>query len=296
MDFGPQTRSLIHAALEEDLGEAGDITSSLLDDPQRSAEARLRARMSMGVVCGLELAPLILDALHQRLGTLLEFSPRVPEGTCFKIGAVLADLRGPRAALLAAERTLLNFLTRMTAVASHTRCFVDLAKAANPSVEILDTRKTLPGWRELDRYAVRCGGGSNHRDGLYDAVLIKDNHLAGVPVERLADVLRGMIRRIGDRPVRFVEVEVDTPEQLEEALSVEAIDVILLDNFGEKRLREAVELRNRLRRGKRPLLEASGGVNLRNVGLIAKTGVERISIGALTHSPPGVDLGLDFCG
>lgn len=296
MDFGLQTRSLIHAALEEDLGEAGDITSSLLDDPQRPAEARLCARMSMGVVCGLELAPLILHALHQRLGTLIEFSPRMPDGTYFKVGTDLADLRGPRAALLAAERTLLNFLTRMTAVASHTRCFVDLAKAANPSVEILDTRKTLPGWRELDRYAVRCGGGSNHRDGLYDAVLIKDNHLAGVPVERLADVLRGMIGRIGDRPVRFVEVEVDTLEQLEKALSVEAIDVILLDNFGEKRLREAVELRNRLRRGKRPLLEASGGVNLGNVGLIANSGVERISIGALTHSPPGVDLGLDFCG
>lgn len=294
MNFSPQTRDLIHAAIDEDLGKAGDITSALLSDPQRPAEALLRARESAGVVCGLALAPAICDALSRRLATLLEFTPRMLDGEAFKPGATIAALSGPRASLLAVERTLLNFLARMTAVATHTRRFVDLARAESPAVEILDTRKTLPGWRELDRYAVRCGGGKNHRDGLHDAVLIKDNHLAGVPVARLADELRAMIGRIGERPVRFVEVEVDTLEQLEAALKVEPIDVILLDNFGEANLRHAVQLRNHVSRGRRPLLEASGRVNLESVGRIAKSGVERISIGALTHSPPGVDLGLDF--
>lgn len=288
------TLALIERALEEDLGERGDVTSALLDDPQRPAEALLRAREGAGVVCGLALAPAICGALGRRLGTPLEFTPRTNDGAAFEPGAAIAALGGLRAALLAAERTLLNFLARMTAVATHTRGFVDLARAENPSVEILDTRKTLPGWRELDRYAVRCGGGKNHRDGLFDAVLIKDNHLAGVPVAHLADELRAMIGRIGGRPVRFVEVEVDTLQQLDEALKVEPIDVILLDNFNEDDLRRAVQVRNQVRREPRPLLEASGGVSLSTVGRIAKTGVERISIGALTQSPPGVDLGLDF--
>lgn len=294
MTFSPQTRDLIHSAIDEDLGKAGDITSALLSDPQRPAEALLRARDSAGIVCGLAVVPAICDALSRRLATLLEFAPRMRDGEAFKPGATIAALSGARASLLAVERTLLNFLARMTAVATHTRRFVDLARAESPAVEILDTRKTLPGWRELDRYAVRCGGGKNHRDGLYDAVLIKDNHLAGVPVDHLADELRAMIGRIGERPVRFVEVEVDTLEQLEEALKVEPIDVVLLDNFDEANLRRAVQLRNQVSRDRRPLLEASGRVNLESVSRIAKTGVERISIGALTHSPPGVDLGLDF--
>ncbi|MEW6252904.1 MAG: hypothetical protein AB1716_19885, partial [Planctomycetota bacterium] len=239
-------------------------------------------------------------------------------------GTVVATLRGPRATVLSTERTLLNFLGRMSGVATLTRRYVDAARAANPHVQILDTRKTIPGWRELDKYAVRCGGGMNHRSGLYDAVLIKDNHIAGIPLERLAEELRAMLGRLARTP-KFVEVEVDSLEQLREVCRVAGVHMVLLDNFTTERIRAAVAVRDRLRT--RPLipmspqhlervndltaaerddgrphtweppmllLEASGGVDLESVAELAATGVDRISVGALTHSAAALDIGLDF--
>ena len=166
--------------------------------------------------------------------------------------------------MLSVERTLLNFLGRMRGVATLTHRYVQTARQANPSVQVLDTRKTVPGWRELDKYAVRCGGGANHRMGLYDAVLIKDNHLAGIPVEQLADRLTGLLKRKAPA-AKFVEVEVDRFAQLEEVCKVPGVDIILLDNFSLGDMRRAVEYRDaRDLRGKLAL-EASGKVSLGNI-------------------------------
>lgn len=304
-NWSEATLRLIDAARDEDLG-AGDITSALLPDVLRPVTGRVTVRQA-GVIGGLALAPLICSSFAGRLGLPLAFEPAAVHGrTCrdgdsVAPGSIVATVRGPQAAVLAAERTLLNFLGRLSGVATLTRRFVDAARAANPSVQILDTRKTIPGWRELDKYAVRIGGGTNHRHGLYDAVLIKDNHLAGIPVERLAAALEQWLARLPRRPA-FVEVEVDRLAQFAEVCKVAAVDVVLLDNFTLDDLRAAVAQRDALglradpaRPGaRRLLLEASGGVRLDNVGAIAATGVDRISVGALTHSAPALDLGLDF--
>jgi nicotinate-nucleotide pyrophosphorylase (carboxylating) len=192
--------------------------------------------------------------------------------------------------LLAMERTALNFLQRLSGVATMTARFVD--EVAGTRALILDTRKTTPGWRALEKYAVRCGGGTNHRIGLHDAVLIKDNHLAwlaegGDPIGRAV----GLARAGAPEGTKFIEVEVDTLEQLDRALEV-GPDIILVDNLGPEKLAEAVRRRDAKAPG--VLLEASGGVNLSTVGAIARSGVDRISVGALTHSAPALDIGLDF--
>ena len=194
--------------------------------------------------------------------------------------------------MLAVERTLLNFLGRMSGVATLTHRYVQTARQANPDVRVLDTRKTLPGWRELDKYAVRKGGGTNHRMGLYDAVLIKDNHLAGIPTEHLASVLSGLLDRKLDS-ARFVEVEVDRLEQLIEVCKVSGVDIVLLDNPSPHEMRRAVEYRDSQGLRGQLALEASGKVSLENIADIAATGVDRISVGALTHSAVALDLGLD---
>jgi nicotinate-nucleotide pyrophosphorylase (carboxylating) len=195
--------------------------------------------------------------------------------------------------MLAAERTLLNFLQHLSGVATLTHRFV--TAVAGTHAKIYDTRKTSPGLRTLDKYAVRCGGGHSHRTGLYDAVLIKDNHLAGIPPSRLAHTVSDMLGRIEALPRRpaFVEVECDTTEQFAELLKVVGLDVILLDNFELEGLQEAVKLRDDAGfRGKLEL-EASGGVTLENVRAVAGTGVERIAVGAITHSAPAFDLSLE---
>jgi nicotinate-nucleotide pyrophosphorylase (carboxylating) len=284
--WSPATLRLIEAAADEDLGQVGDVTAALLEDAQRPALARLVPRQA-GVACGLAL----LDDICRVFGARLGGAPRPKElardGDPVAAGAAIAELRGPRGALLGVERTLLNFVSRMSGVATLTRRFVTAASAANPAVRIYDTRKTLPGWRELDRYAVRCGGGSNHRDGLHDAVLIKDNHLAGTPPGRLAQA--------GRRPA-FVEVEVDTLDQFEQVCCTAGVDIVLLDNFAADDLRRAVARRDALGLAGRVQLEASGGVTLETIAAVAASGVERIAIGALTHSATGLDLGLDFAG
>lgn len=274
--------TLIRLALAEDLGETGDRTSIATIPEATTARAAFVAR-STGVVAGLPIA----ERVCRDVSVALTFTPAVPDGTPTSGGMVLATVSGPLRAILASERTALNFLQHLSGVASLTRKFVDAASGFR--AKILDTRKTLPGWRLLEKYAVRAGGGTNLRIGLYDGILIKDNHLAGLggDVRRAVESARNYPGNAGLR----VEVEVDTLEQLEIALVAKA-DIVLLDNMSLDQLRAAVARRDVVAPG--VLLEASGGVNLTTVRDIASTGVDRISVGALTHSAPALDIGLDY--
>jgi nicotinate-nucleotide pyrophosphorylase (carboxylating) len=281
---------LIALAKAEDLG-SGDLTVGLMADPAEQAEFRLVAK-EPGVFAGREIAPAVLVAYDESIA--IEWAPSSADGSAIRtVPADLAVVRGPLGAILSAERVLLNFLQRLSGVATLTRRFVDAV--AGTEARILDTRKTTPGWRELDKYAVRCGGGDNHRHGLYDAVLIKDNHLAGVETQRLAGTVFDMLNRLGQlqTPPSFVEVEADSLAQVEEFLKVVGIDVILLDNFSLDDLRKAVTLRNAYNLRGKVVLEASGGVTLETVRAVAETGVDRISAGAITHSASALDLSME---
>ena len=274
--------ALIRLALAEDLGDTGDRTS-LATIPEATRSRAAFVVRSVGVVAGLPVAERVCRAVSADLA----FEPVVPDGTATARGTVLATVSGPLRAVLAAGRTALNFLQRLSGVASTTRRFVDAATGF--PAQVLDTRKTTPGWRLLEKYAVRAGGGTNHRVGLYDGILIKDNHLAGIggDVRRAVEAARAYPGNAG----LLVEVEVDTLDQLEHALAVQA-DIVLLDNMSLEQLRAAVARRDAVAPGVR--LEASGGVNLTTVRDIAATGVDRISVGALTHSAPALDIGLDY--
>lgn len=297
MLWSERTLQLIRAARDEDLDAHGDVTSALVATPDEPITARIVAR-SAGIMAGQSIGPLICTEFSAALRTPIRFESLTDagDGREIKPRQVVAVVRGGRQAVLTAERTLLNFLCRTCGVATLTRRYVEAAKAANPHVQVLDTRKTMPGWREIDKYAVRCGGGSNHRFGLYDAILIKDNHLAGIPLAELQTGVTGMLARIQPQWGRmsFVEVEVDSPAQMREIVKIPGVDVILLDNFEIDQLREAVALRNQLGLGAKIKLEASGGVTLETIAAIAATGVDRISVGAITHSATALDLGLDF--
>ncbi|MBV9122727.1 MAG: carboxylating nicotinate-nucleotide diphosphorylase, partial [Planctomycetes bacterium] len=278
-----------------------DITSRAIIPPDLQGRAMLVARQA-GVVAGLPVVELVLETFHT---PLLRFEPQVEDGARVEPGARLAVITGLMESILTAERTALNFLQRLSGVATLTRRYVD-AVAGLPC-QILDTRKTTPGWRLLEKYAVRCGGGHNHRLGLYGGFLVKDNHLAalGGGKEAFQKVLRAVSEyRKETMPIPF-EVEVDTLEQLETALTrlpgaeVETQDalaclpdIVLLDNMRPQQLQEAVRRRNE--KAPKVLLEASGGVTLETVRAIAETGVDRISVGALTHSAPALDIGLDY--
>jgi nicotinate-nucleotide pyrophosphorylase (carboxylating) len=194
--------------------------------------------------------------------------------------------------LLSAERLVLNFLQRMSGVATATHRYV--RQVQGTAAKITDTRKTIPGHRLLDKYAVRAGGGVNHRMGLYDGLLVKDNHIAGIPLAELATRIGRIVARArAENATRMVEVEVDTLEQLREALKVDAIDIILLDNMDCPSMAEAVRLRDAAGRRGTLALEASGGVTLETVRAVAETGVDRIAVGAITHSAPALDIGMD---
>ncbi len=276
---------LIRLALEEDLGTAGDITSTTLIPADAQGAVQITARRA-GVLAGLPLVALVFEQLDPSV----QLEIRASDGTAVRPGAVIAELSGPVRSLLTGERTALNFLTHLSGIASLTRQFVDAV--AGTRAVILDTRKTLPGYRRLQKYAVRCGGGRNHRQGLFDAVLIKDNHLAAWstdPAHTLADAIRAARSRVPSDVT--VEIEVDSLTQLREALPA-GPDMVLLDNMPPPEMREAVALRNQMAPG--VLLEASGGVTLANVRSIAETGVERISVGTLTHSAPALDLAFDW--
>ena len=267
---------VVRMALAEDLGRAGDITAAACVP----AEARLAAVFAArkpGVVAGLACARLAVHALDQA-GT---FTPEAADGDAVETGAVLARVEANARALLCAERTALNLLGRLSGIATLTRAYVDAV--AGTGARIADTRKTTPGLRALEKHAVLCGGGLNHRFGLDDAILIKDNHVAAAggigPALERAKAYAGHLVRI--------EVEVDTLDQLDEALPY-GPDVIMLDNFSLEDLRTAVA-----RAAGRVRLEASGGVSLQTVRALAETGVDVISVGALTHSAPVLDIGLD---
>lgn len=288
------TLDLIDRAIVEDLSASFDLTAALVSNGGGRVSTNLVAR-DAGVACGLRLAPQIVRKFADKLQTPLEFesSGVLDDGSCVVAKSRLGTLSGPLHAVLTTERTLLNFLCRMSGVATLTRRFVDVAKSANPNVNIYDTRKTIPGWRELDKYAVRCGGGCNHRFGLYDAVLLKDNHIAGIPPSELRGAIADMLAKIATKP-KFVEVEVDSLEQLQPVLGIDAVQVILLDNFALADMHKAVEMRDGAGLRGQVELEASGGVTLETVAAIAATGVDRISVGAITHSAPALDIGLDL--
>lgn len=291
MDWSAHARALVRLALDEDLGERGDITTALFD--AATVQGRIVARRA-GVIAGLVVAPLITTELAAR-GYGVTVRPALEDGASVAAGEVLAHVSGSLAGVLAAERILLNFLGRMSGVATLTAAYAAAARRGAAGVQVLDTRKTVPGWRALDKYAVRMGGGVNHRFGLHDAVLIKDNHIADVPPAELAAHLRQRLSGL-PREARpdFVEVEVDTPAQFEQVCRVDGVTMILLDNFSLDELRGAVRRRDELGLRARLLLEASGGVSLETIATIATTGVDRISVGALTHSAAWLDLALDF--
>jgi nicotinate-nucleotide pyrophosphorylase (carboxylating) len=281
-DVAAACRRLIELALAEDLGTTGDRTSLATIPAGTQGSAAFVAR-SPGVVAGLPAAAMVCHAVDPTLA----FTVVTGDGSPLERGMRLATVAGSLRSILAAERTALNFLQRLSGIASLTRKFVD--SVAGLRVRILDTRKTTPGWRLLEKYAVRMGGATNHRLGLYDAILIKDNHLAG---------LGGDIGKAIERARTFpgnaglpVEIEVDTLAQLEAALAARA-DIVLLDNMSLDTLKAAVARRNAVDPG--VLLEASGGVSLGTVRDIAATGVDRISAGALTHSAPALDIALDY--
>ncbi len=276
-------RALIELTLREDLGEAGDITTRAFIPTERTGRAAFVAR-SPGVLAGLPAAELVFRAVDPGV----VFTRLLAEGTILKRGDRLAIVEGSMRSILSAERTALNFLQRLSGVATQTRKHVDLI--AGLKTRLLDTRKTTPGWRLLEKYAVRAGGGHNHRSGLYDMVLIKDNHLAAL--EGDPDPIATAIRRARERcPGVPVEIEVDSLAQFDRALSC-GPDLILLDNMTPDQMRECVKRRDAAHF--KVLLEASGGVTLQTLRAIAESGVDRVSVGALTHSAVALDIALDY--
>jgi len=287
---------LFELARDEDFGPAfergggGDVTGRATFGATEMGEAAVVFRQA-GVLAGSAAMETLLHALRADA----DYQVLVEDGTAVAAGATVGRLRGNLRAIVAAERTVLNTLGRLSGVATRTAEFVAAVKGTK--AQILDTRKTTPGMRVLEKYAVRCGGGHCHRIGLYDAALIKDNHLAGLPVGELAAAVAKMARRAHDQAdregLRFVGVEVDRLDQLEAILAAggAGAGMVLLDNMGVAELREAVAMRDRLVGA--VLLEASGGIGIENVRAVAETGVDRISLGTLTHGARWVDVGLD---
>jgi len=288
-----EIRDLIQLAKKEDLRD-DDVTSRLMI-PEDAVGVGTLIQKSVGVACGLPMVEMICRAYDERLRVEMipGFHMELIEGRFSDASTTpLLRLRGPMRSLLSAERVILNFIQRASGVATATHRFV--RRVEGTGAKIYDTRKTIPGFRALDKYAVRAGGGFNHRIGLYDGLLIKDNHLASLPVRELPSFLTRVVSQSrSENTSRFVEVEVDNLDQLREVLKVDGIDVILLDNMDCPRMAEAVAMRNGVSRKGRVDLEASGGVTIETVRSIALTGVERIAVGAITHSAPALDISLE---
>lgn len=280
----PKVQTLIDIAVEEDFG-AGDPTSEITVSADERAKGYLISREEI-VVSGMSFASDILKRYDERLNLKV----LVEDGHRASVADKLGVIEGPLRSMLSAERVVLNFLQRLCGISTMTWKFVSAVRGTK--AKIYDTRKTIPGWRELEKYAVRCGGGYNHRMSLGDAVMFKDNHIAELG-KNFEPKLTRMVQQARDnKNVKFVVVEVDhVDDQLDRVLTIPGIDVILLDNMGQWQLRHAVELRNKV--GRKPLLEASGGITLNNVLTVASCGVDRISVGAITHSAIAVDIGLD---
>ena len=272
---------LIELALAEDIGE-GDVTSLYFIPEERRACAFVAVRKD-GVVSGVELAARVFSTVDREL----DVEVLIADGSRVSSGALLIRVEGSARSILTAERTALNFLQRLSGVATLTAHYVEQIKGTR--AQILDTRKTTPGYRLLEKKAVLDGGGSNHRLGLYDRAMVKDNHLVA---EGGTQAIQAAIHRLkSDKPGVEVELEADHIEQVRSFLALDGVDHILLDNMSLEQLREAVILRGE--RGK-PMFEASGGITLETLRDIAETGVDFISVGALTHSAPALDIGLDF--
>jgi nicotinate-nucleotide pyrophosphorylase (carboxylating) len=275
-------RQLVKSALAEDLGPSGDVTSLATIAASATGKAKFVARKA-GVIAGLPAVGLISSAIDSTLA----LHAQVADGDSIAAGSTLAVIAGPMRSILAAERTALNFLQRLSGIATLTRRYVDIVAGRS---QVLDTRKTTPGWRLLEKYAVRMGGGHNHRVGLYDGVLIKDNHLAALGGGPSA-VRAAIAAARKQSPELPIEVEVDSTELCAVALECRP-DIILLDNMSPPQMRVCVERRNVI--ASTVQLEASGGVNLESIDAIAATGVDRISVGAITHSAPALDIALDY--
>ena len=303
-----EIRQAVQAALTEDIG-SGDVTTLATVPAKATARAVMRAREPL-VVAGLDFAEAAFRELARRdepcesrksetrvtRPSEIRIVRCVRDGRHVKAGVVLLKISGPTRAILSAERVALNFIQRLSGVATLTAQFVEAVRetrlprrsSAKAGAQILDTRKTTPGWRRFEKYSVACGGGKNHRIGLFDMILIKDNHLAALINERPNAIAAAIQRARQKFPKLKVEVEADTLEQVAQAADAGA-DIILLDNMTTAQLRQAVKIVDG-----RAKTEASGGVNLKTVRTIAETGVDFISVGALTHSARAMDIGLDF--
>ncbi len=279
VEICPHTDQLIGIALDEDIG-GGDVTARYFTAKESTSRAAIVAKEA-GIVAGAAIAA----EVFRRVDARLEIAALVADGTAVAAGTTLLTAEGSTRSLLTAERTALNFFARLCGIATLTGTYV--AAVEGTAARILDTRKTTPGWRALEKAAVLAGGGCNHRMGLYDRVMVKDNHLLA---ESQARALQTAIAAVkAERPGIRVELEADTLDQVRTFLELEGIDIILLDNMSPDTMREAVALT-----AGRVELEASGGVNLQTVRRIAETGVDWISVGALTHSARSLDLSLTF--
>ncbi|MFD2158280.1 carboxylating nicotinate-nucleotide diphosphorylase [Rubritalea tangerina] len=274
----PEIVQLIDMALREDIG-SGDVTSEYFVPSERQARAYMLVKET-GVVAGLEVAELVFKTVDPEL----EVRMMSEDGARVAAGTRVMEIRGSARSLLTAERTALNFAQRLSGVASKTQLFVEACEGTDAVV--LDTRKTTPGWRLLEKMAVSKGGGGNHRMGLYDRAMVKDNHL----VAESGGLQAGIDRLKKEKPEVEVELEADTLDQVDAFLKLQGVDYILLDNMSNESLRQAVAMRG----ADGPKLEASGGVNLSTIGEIAKTGVDFISVGAVTHSAVALDMSLEF--
>jgi nicotinate-nucleotide pyrophosphorylase (carboxylating) len=275
-----EIRRAVRAALAEDIG-SGDATTLATVPKRLDVRAVMRAREPL-VVAGLDFA----EAAFRELSLKIKIQGLIHDGQCVKAGSALLKISGPARAILSAERVALNFVQRLSGVATLTAQFVEAVRGTK--AQILDTRKTTPGWRRFEKYAVVCGGGRNHRLGLFDMILLKDNHLAALRNEKPNAIAAAVARAREKFPKLKVEVETDTLEQVRQAIDAR-VEIILLDNMTLAQLRQAVKIVKG-----RAKTEASGGVNLKTVRKIAKTGVDFISVGAVTHSARAVDIGLDF--
>jgi len=276
--------TLIDMALNEDIG-SGDVTSEFFVPEGKRARAFMLVK-GEGVVAGLEIAQRVFEKIDPQIKTSLlrECGSKVSHGVR------VMEMEGPARSILTGERVALNFMQRLSGIATKTAKFVALVQGTG--VKVLDTRKTTPGWRALEKSAVLAGGGTNHRMGLYDRAMVKDNHL--VAEHKMESLQQGIDRLKKERPSVEIELEADTLEQVKGFLALQGIDYILLDNMSNETLCEAVSMRNSVLGEKGPLLEASGGVNLETISGIAQTGVDFISVGALTHSAVALDISLEF--